>query len=126
MSDAGGSRRDIELRIRAVDNTQADLRRLVTSIEQVSSALETELAAAAAGKRSNDELRASITSLEQGLRGLANIEALVNQFRNLATQITASETAVEHATAAYNAYQAELAQTETATRTQERTLNNLN
>lgn len=124
MSDAG--RRDIELRIRAVDSTQADMRRLVQSIEAVSNALQDELKAAAAGKRTNDELRQSITQLEQAHKGLTGIGALVDQYHNLNTQIAESQEKVAQATAAHNAYQAELAQTEARTREQEAALRNLN
>lgn len=127
MSDAGGAgRRDIELRIRAVDSTQADLRRLVQTIGDVTNALGKELEAAAAGKRSNDELRQSITLLEQAHKGLTGIGALVDQYRNLTTQIEASQAAVAKAAVAQNTYQAELAQTEAVTRAQEQSLRRLN
>lgn len=127
MSDAGsGGRRDIELRIRAVDTTQADMRRLVQSINDVSNALAKELEAAAAGKRSSDELRQSITQLEAAHKGLTGIGALVDQFKNLTAQITASQEAVAKSTTAYNAYQAEIEQTEKVTKAQEQSLGRLN
>jgi tail length tape measure protein len=123
MADLG---RDIELRIRAVDSTQADLRGLVQSINAVTAALKGELEAAAAGKRGSDELRASITQLEQAHKGLTGIGALVDQYNNLNKRIEESQTKVAQATAAQNAYQAELAQTEERTRAQEQALRRLN
>lgn len=112
MSDAG-SRRDIELRIRAQDLTTADFKNVSAAIKELTKDLEAQVAAANKAQVSERELTATLTKLDQAAKALVNIQGLIDTFKRMPAAISAAEASVAAAGQKLSDYRQQLETTGT-------------
>lgn len=120
MSDTG--RRDIELRIRAQDLSTAAFQQVAKSVQDLTAAVNAQVAAAQKGAISNGELVNSMTRLKQAGDNLINIQGVIDQFKNLNGVIENSQRNVEAAAAKLTQYRAAIESGSVSGRTAERAL----
>lgn len=107
MSDSG-SRRDIELRIRAQDLSTADFQRVSAAVKELAAAVNQETDAARKGAIGVGELRSEITKLEQAGRSLTSIQTAIDRFNVLTGTLNAQQANLDKAREKLAAYRAQL------------------
>ena len=79
--------RDIELRLRARDLSTAELKTVIASVNQLSTALDNQLAAAARLEIKERELRSTLTQLDQAAKNVSGLTAIVERSKLLSEQL---------------------------------------
>ena len=103
------STRDIELRLRARDLSTAELKSVVQSVNDLSSALDKQLQAASRLEVKEKELRATLQQLDQAAKNVAGLDATIQRFKVLSEQVQRNQEELQKAQSALAAHQAAMA-----------------
>lgn len=101
--------RDIELRLRARDLSTAELKQVVASVNQLSSALDNQLAAASRLEIKERELRSTLTQLDQAAKNISGLTAIVERAKLLSEQLERNRADLDKAAEALKNHQAAMA-----------------
>lgn len=119
------SRRDIELLISARDTTGRTFKNVGSALDQLSSKIDQQVAAAGRGEIALDELRASQAALTAIGKDLSAIQGQVDAYRRLSASVEDNRTKLATAEAALESYKAELGDLGNVTAAQQRKLEGL-
>lgn len=124
MSDRGLTQ-DILLRIKAQNNTAADMKAATDAVTALTSAIDKHSEAARKGELSEAGLRNEIKNLNDAAKGLTGITALIDSYKNFSQQIENFGKQAEAAKAKLAEQQAAIAATGKATSEQAKELKSL-
>ncbi|WOK01460.1 tail length tape measure protein [Pseudomonas phage UF_RH7] len=124
--------KDVELRIRAKDYSQKDLKALVKTIDSLTAAMAEQQTAAKKGEASSKQLADSYKRMELAANALLKQSALIDTFKQQAKAVDTAAQKTEVAQRAYASLATTIASLETPTKKQisdlaklERTVSNL-
>jgi hypothetical protein len=98
--------RDIELRIRVRDLTNADINKLTKSVDDLSGSLDKNLAAASRLEIKEKDLKNILQQLDAAAKNTVGLDALINRYKSVSEQVEKQEALLRKAQAALAAHQA--------------------
>ena len=118
-------RKDVELLIRATDQSKATLASVATNINSVTDALKKQIDAAANGDGAIDQLKASLNELKKAGDELIRQQGLIDLYQKQNDQLEKLQTKANATASAFTLFKNELASVENVTKTQQSALDRL-